>query len=151
VGGDLGGATQFQAGAAFNPNVADMRGQLRRLTKKIAAGAQFVQTQPIYSAAILDTMLDCLQDVGIPVLVGILPLVSERNAEFLHNEVPGILLPEDVRKRMHGTQGEEGVRRGMDIARELIEAGRGRVDGFYLMPPFGKVEIAVELIGDIRR
>lgn len=149
VGGELGGTTQFRAGAAFNPNVADMRGQLRRLTKKIAAGAQFVQTQPIYSTAILDTMLECLQEVGIPVLVGILPLVSERNAEFLHNEVPGILLPEDVRKRMHGTHGDEGVRRGMDISRELIEAGRGRVDGFYLMPPFGKVEIAVELIGDI--
>ena len=150
MGGDLGGTTQFQAGAAFNPNVSDLSGQLRRLNKKINAGAHFVQTQPIYSAAILDAMLDSLQGVGIPVLVGILPLVSERNAEFLHNEVPGILLPEDVRKRMHGTHGEEGVRRGMDIARELIEAGRGKVDGFYLMPPFGKVEIAVELIGAIR-
>jgi homocysteine S-methyltransferase len=151
MGGDLGGATQFQAGAAFNPNVTDMSGQRRRLNKKIAAGAQFVQTQPVYSVAILDAMLDCLQDVDIPVLVGILPLVSERNAEFLHNEVPGILLPDDVRKRMQGTHGEEGVRRGLDIARDLIEAGRGRVDGFYLMPPFGKVNIAVELIGAIRR
>lgn len=150
MGSELGEGTRFQAGAAFNPNVSDMSGQLRRLKKKIAAGARFVQTQPIYSVAILDAMLSCLTGIDIPVLVGILPLVSERNAEFLHNEVPGILLPEDVRERMRGTRGEEGIRQGLAISRELIEAGRGRVDGFYLMPPFGKVEIAVALIEAIR-
>ncbi|ABA87499.1 5-methyltetrahydrofolate--homocysteine S-methyltransferase and 5,10-methylenetetrahydrofolate reductase [Syntrophotalea carbinolica DSM 2380] len=150
VGGELGEATRFQAGAAFNPNVSDMSGQLRRLKKKVAAGARFVQTQPIYSVDVLDAMLACLADIRIPILVGILPLVSERNAEFLHNEVPGILLPETVRARMRGTRGEEGKRQGLAIARELIEAGRGRVDGFYLMPPFGKVDIAVALIEVIR-
>lgn len=151
VGGEMGAATRFQAGAAFNPNVSDMRGQLRRLQKKIAAGARFVQTQPIYSPTLLDTMLHHLDEVKIPVLVGILPLVSERNAEFLHNEVPGILLPEDVRERMRGTHGEEGIRQGLAMARELIEAGRGRVDGFYLMPPFGKIDVATALIEAIRR
>lgn len=95
-------------------------------------------------------MLDGMADVDIPVLVGILPLVSERNAEFLHNEVPGIRLPEEVRRRMHGASGEEGVRRGLAISRELVEAGRGRVDGFYLMPPFGKVDMALSLIEAIR-
>jgi homocysteine S-methyltransferase len=127
-----------------------MNGQLRRLKKKIAAGARFVQTQPVYSVALLDAMLDCLGDIGIPVLVGILPLVSERNAEFLHNEVPGIQLPEDVRERMCGTRGESGVRQGLAIARELVAAGRDRVDGFYLMPPFGKVDVALALIDTIR-
>lgn len=150
MGGDLGTTTHFQAGAAFNPNVADMRGQVRRLHKKIAAGARFVQTQPIYSVELLDAMLKALAEVKVPVLVGILPLVSERNAEFLHNEVPGILLPEAVRQRMRGSSGAEGVCRGIALARELIDAGRDRVDGFYLMPPFGKVEIAVALIEAIR-
>jgi homocysteine S-methyltransferase len=150
MGGALGEATSFQAGAAFNPNVSDMNGQLRRLKKKIAAGARFVQTQPVYSVALLDAMLDCLVDIGIPVLVGILPLVSERNAEFLHNEVPGIQLPKDVRERMRGTRGESGVSKGLDIARELVAAGRDRVDGFYLMPPFGKVDVALALIDTIR-
>jgi homocysteine S-methyltransferase len=150
MGGALGEATSFQAGAAFNPNVSDMNGQLRRLKKKIAAGARFVQTQPLYSVALLDAMLDCLVDIGIPVLVGVLPLVSERNAEFLHNEVPGIQLPKDVRERMRGKRGESGVRQGLDIARELVAAGRDRVDGFYLMPPFGKVDVALALIDTIR-
>lgn len=82
-------------------------------------------------------MLVATADIDIPILIGVLPLVSERNAEFLHNEVPGIVLPESVRARMHGMSGEEGRREGMAIARELVDAGRGRVDGFYLMPPSG--------------
>jgi homocysteine S-methyltransferase len=151
MGADLGGRTEFLLGAAFNPNVRNMEGQIRRLEKKIAAGACFVQTQPVYDAALLDEMLRLTEPLEIPVLVGILPLVSERNAEFLHNEVPGIRLPETVRQRMRGKRGPEGVAEGLDVARELIDAGRGRVGGWYLMPPFGKVEIALELIQFIRR
>jgi homocysteine S-methyltransferase len=128
-----------------------MDGQLRRLEKKVAAGARFVQTQPVYSREILDTLLERTAPQGIPVLVGILPLVSERNAEFLHNEVPGITLPDEVRRRMRGKSGESGVREGLDLAMELVEAGRGRVGGWYLMPPFGKVDLALELMAAIRR
>jgi len=128
-----------------------MEGQILRLEKKIAAGACFVQTQPVYDAALLDEMLRLTEPLGIPVLVGILPLVGERNAEFLHNEVPGIRLPETVRQRMRGKRGPEGVAEGLAVARELINAGRGRVGGWYLMPPFGRVEIALELIQLIRR
>jgi len=86
------------------------------------------------------------------VLVGIMPLVSERNAEFLHNEVPGIVLPEGVRERMRGKSGEAGVAEGLAIARELVVAGQGLgVRGFYLIPPFGKVELLPELLELIRR
>jgi homocysteine S-methyltransferase len=150
LGTELGGRTAFLPGAAFNPNLPSMAGQLRRLERKVAAGARFVQTQPVYSAQVLDEMLERTAPLGIPVLVGLLPLVSERNAEFLHNEVPGITLPEEVRRRMRGKGGAEGVREGMAVARELVEAGRGRVGGWYLMPPFGKVELALELIAAIR-
>ncbi len=150
LGADLGGRTDFLVGAAFNPNLPSMEGQLRRLAKKVAAGARFVQTQPVYSAAVLDELLERTAPLGIPVLVGILPLVSERNAEFLHNEVPGIVLPDEVRERMRGKSGETGVREGLAIASELVARGRGRVGGYYLMPPFGKVEVALELIGRIR-
>jgi methionine synthase / methylenetetrahydrofolate reductase(NADPH) len=134
----------------LNPNLANMSGQLKRLEKKIAAGARFVQTQPVYSPKILDELLSRTESMGVPVLVGVLPLVSERNAEFLHNEVPGITLPDDVRSRMRGKRGEEGVAEGMAIARELTEAGRGRVGGWYIMPPFGKVRIALDLMASIR-
>ena len=150
LGAELDGAAGFLPGAAFNPNLPNIEGQLRRLEKKIAAGARFVQTQPVYSAAILDRLLERTSGCGIPVLVGVLPLVSERNAEFLHNEVPGITLPEEVRRRMRGLKGEEGVREGMAIARELVETGRGRCGGWYLMPPFGKIDLALELMEFIR-
>lgn len=150
LGTELGGATDFLLGAAFNPNLPSMEGQLRRLQRKIAAGARFIQTQPVYSARILADLVDRTAPLGVPVLVGVLPLVSERNAEFLHNEVPGITLPDEVRARMRGKQGAAGVQEGLAIARELIEAGRGRVGGWYLMPPFGKVEIAMELLRTIR-
>ena len=151
LGSDLQGHTDFLLGAAFNPNLPSMQGQLRRLEKKVAAGARFVQTQPVYDRRVLEELLVRTAPLGVPVLVGILPLVSERNAEFLHNEVPGIVLPDEVRQRMRGKSGAEGVREGMAVARELVEAGRGRVGGWYLMPPFGKVELALELIAAIRR
>lgn len=150
LGTELGGATDFLLGAAFNPNLPSMDGQLRRLQRKIAAGARFVQTQPVYSLPVLEQLIERTSPLGVPVLVGVLPLVSERNAEFLHNEVPGISLPEEVRGRMRGKQGAAGVEEGLAIARELIEAGQGRVGGWYLMPPFGKVEIALELLRTIR-
>jgi len=151
LGGDLQGHTDFVLGAAFNPNLPSMQGQLRRLEKKIAAGARFVQTQPVYDQRVLDELLERTTPLGVPVLVGLLPLVSERNAEFLHNEVPGIVLPDAVRSRMRGKSGAEGVREGMAVAQELVAAGRGRVGGWYLMPPFGRVELALELIEAIRR
>jgi homocysteine S-methyltransferase len=151
LGTDLGACSRFLLGAAFNPNLPNMDGQLRRLEKKVAAGARFVQTQPVYSPEILGALLERTAPQGIPVLVGILPLVSERNAEFLHNEVPGITLPDVVRRRMRGKSGEAGVREGLDLAMELVDAGRGKVGGWYLMPPFGKVDLALELMAAIRR
>ena len=150
LGAELGGATQMLAGAAFNPNVADMSGQVRRMEKKVAAGARFVETQPVYSAEVMMEMLERLAPLDIPVLVGLMPLVSERNAEFLHNEVPGISLPDEVRRRMRGASGAAGVAAGLAIAKELIDAGRSLAGGFTLMPPFGKVELALELLRYIK-
>jgi homocysteine S-methyltransferase len=150
-GADLGGTTSFLAGCAFNPNVADLDGQLRKLEKKLAAGARFVQTQPVFAPAVLERLLTATRPFEVPLLVGLMPLVSERNAEFLHNEVPGIVLPEEVRQRMRGTTGNAGVRAGMAICRELLTAGKtAGVGGYYLMPPFGRVELALELIEAIR-
>lgn len=149
-GHELGAPTRFFAGAAFNPNGASIAGQVNKLRKKVLAGARFVQTQPVYDVAVLDRMVDATGEFEVPILLGILPLVSERNAEFLHNEVPGIVLPDNVRERMRGKNGAAGVREGMAIAGETIAAARGRVAGFYLMPPFGRVELALELLALIR-
>lgn len=150
MGNPIGGGTSFTIGAAFNPNTQRMDVQAGRLAKKVANGACFAQTQPIYDVQRLDEMIEQTAQLDIPILPGILPLVSERNAEFLHNEVPGIIIPEEIRMRMKGKEKDEGVREGLAIAREFIAAVRERVGGFYLIPPFGRYEIAAELVKYIK-
>lgn len=150
LGNSLGGGTSFTIGAAFNPNTSRMDVQVGRLIKKVANGARFAQTQPIYDVERLDEMLEQTAQLQIPILPGILPLVSERNAEFLHNEVPGIVIPDSIRHRMRGKEKDEGVREGLAIAREFIAAVQDRVGGFYLIPPFGRYEIAAELLRFIK-
>uniref|UniRef100_A0A831UFP4 Bifunctional homocysteine S-methyltransferase/methylenetetrahydrofolate reductase n=1 Tax=Geobacter metallireducens TaxID=28232 RepID=A0A831UFP4_GEOME len=150
LGNPLGRGAGFTIGCAFNPNSQRMEVQAERLARKVANGARFVQTQPLYDLGRLDEMLARTAHLGVPVLPGILPLVSERNCEFLHNEVPGIVIPEEIRVRMRGKEKEAGVREGLAIAREFIDAARNRVGGFYLIPPFGRYGIAVELVRHIK-
>jgi len=149
IGNPIGGGTGFTIGAAFNPNSKDMAHQAGRLLKKVANGAAFSQTQPIYDPALYFEALRLTASCGIPLIPGIMPLVSERNAEYLHNEVPGISIPEPVRARMRGLEKEAGVREGLAIAREFIDAIFESAAGFYLIPPFGRVELALELIDHI--
>ncbi|HEU0264945.1 MAG TPA: bifunctional homocysteine S-methyltransferase/methylenetetrahydrofolate reductase [Geobacterales bacterium] len=149
-GASIGGSTELVIGCAFNPNSPRMSVQVERLEKKVANGARFVQTQPLYEISRLHEMLDRCSHLNVPILPGILPLVSERNAEFLHNEVPGIVIPDEIRQRMRGKEKEEGAAEGLAIAREFIDACRHLVGGFYLIPPFGRIEVALELIRHIR-
>ena len=151
LGNPIGTGTGFTIGAAFNPNTQNMNVQAQRLRKKIANGASFAQSQPIYDPAILFAALEATRDCTIPFLPGIMPLVSERNAEYLNNEVPGITVPDAVRSRMKGLDKESGAREGLAIAKEFIDATITAVGGYYLIPPFGKYELAVELIEHIQK
>ena len=99
---------------------------------------------PPLPGAVAFSALDA--DVAGPILVGLMPLLSERNAEFLHNEVPGIVLTDEARWRMKGLSGKEGRRVGVQICRELIDHMVGRADGFYLIPSQIRTEMAVELV-----
>lgn len=146
IGNPIGGGTGFTIGAAFNPNTQNSALQAQRLRKKVANGAVFAQCQPVYDAALFFEALELTRDCGIPILPGIMPLVSERNAEYLHNEVPGISVPDSIRRRMRGLEKEAGVREGLAIAKEFIQATFAVAGGFYLIPPFGKYELALELI-----
>ena len=150
LGNPIGAGTGFAIGAAFNPNTQKVEVQVGRLARKVANGARFAQTQPIYDLERFEQMMEQTAHLGIPILPGVLPLVSGRNAEFLHNEVPGIVIPEGIRARMAGKTGEEGVAEGLAIAKEFIEAAGAKAGGFYLIPPFGKYEIAVELVQFIK-
>ncbi len=149
-GDDLKMQTTFTIGAAFNPNTQNMAIQVKRMSEKINRGAQFFQTQPVYSKEKIDQILALTRDLPVPIFLGILPLVSSRNAEFLHNEFPGISIPDEVREKMR-LAGERGVEQGLELAWELIEYAYPHFGGLYLMPPFNKYQIAVELIKRIKK
>ncbi len=146
LGQSISGKTGFTVGCAFNPNTPKLDVQVARLAKKVAAGAAFAQTQPVYDADRVTAMATMTAYLGIPLLVGIMPLVGERNCEYLHNEVPGITIPDHVRKRMQGKEKEAGAAEGIRIAMELLENIRGTTGGYYIIAPFGRYEVAVELL-----
>jgi homocysteine S-methyltransferase len=151
-GKPLGGATQFLCATGAEPGAHDYPRELERLRRKQAAGAELVMTQPVYDPAVLDRMLRDVAPLGLPVLVGLLPLASYRNAEFLHNEVPGMQVPEAIRERMRKAgSGEAGRNEGIAIAREMLAEIKERVAGAYVMPPFGRYELALRVIEGIVR
>jgi homocysteine S-methyltransferase len=147
----IGRRTHFTIGAAFNPNGGKLAAQVARLRKKFASGAHFAMTQPIYDPARFDQMLAATTDMPGPILTGLMPLLSERNAEFLHNEVPGIMLTEEARRRMKGLSGKEGRQMGVRICKELIDHMVGRADGFYIIPSQIRTEMAVELVDHLHQ
>lgn len=146
----LGGVTRFSLITGAEPASMDYQREITRLRRKVEAGAECVMTQPVYDPAVLDRFLADVQPLGVPVLVGILPLASARNAEFLHNEVPGMRIPENIRERMRkvGT-GPAARKEGVAIAREMLLAVRDRVAGAYVMPPLERWEMALEVIDGV--
>ena len=146
-GKPLGAATSFLAATGAEPAALNYPRELARLELKRRAGAELVMTQPVYDPAVLDRFLADIAPLGLPVLLGILPLASHKNAEFLHNEVPGMQIPDSVRARMKAAgSGPAARREGVAIAREMLAAVRDRVAGAYVMPPLGRYEMALEVI-----
>jgi homocysteine S-methyltransferase len=147
-----GGKTSFLCATGLEPGAADLDKEIHRLELKRAAGADFVMTQPVFQEDVLDKVLGRIAHLGMPVLVGVLPLVSHKNAEFLHNEVPGMQIPEAIRERMRkAAPGAEARKEGVRIAREMLFAVRDRVQGAYLMPPLGRYELALEVLDGLKR
>jgi methionine synthase / methylenetetrahydrofolate reductase(NADPH) len=145
-GKPLGCPTGFVLATGAEPAALNYERELARLRQKKEAGAELVMTQPVYDPKVLERFLSDIEPLGLPVLVGLLPLASYRNAEFLHNEVPGMQVPESVRERMRkaGT-GPLARKEGVAIAREMLAAVRSRVAGAYVMPPFERYELALEV------
>ena len=152
AGRETGVPLALHLGVGVNPGAIDLELELDRFRRKIEAGAEFAMTQPVFDPRILERFLDELGTSPIPLLVGILPLYSYRNAEFLHNEVPGMRVPDPVRERMRLATGKDEARReGIAIAREALSGVRGlrSVAGAYVMPPFGRYDLAVEVLTGI--
>jgi len=149
TGSSIGEPTSFYVGAALNPVAEDVAREVERFERKVRAGARWIQTQPVYDLAQLDRFLEVAGGSPVPVLVGILPLHSARHAEFLHNEVPGITIPEDVRRRLREA-GDGALRVGIEMAQELVRTVRTRYAGAYLMPSFGRFEVVAEVLDALR-
>jgi homocysteine S-methyltransferase len=146
-GKPLGAATSFFAITGAEPAALNYPREIARLEMKKRAGAELVMTQPVYDPDVLTRFLADVAPLGLPVLVGILPLASHKNAEFLHNEVPGMQIPDAVRARMKAAGSGPGARReGVRIAREMLAAVRDKVAGAYVMPPLGRYDMALEVI-----
>jgi methionine synthase / methylenetetrahydrofolate reductase(NADPH) len=147
-GNAIGAPTRFAIGVGVNPAAIDPGHELRRFEWKVEAGAEYAITQPVFDVEQLERFLDTIRHVRIPIIAGIWPLVSLRNAEFLANEVPGVTVPDSIITRMRraGEQGKEaGLAEGIAIAREMLERVRPSVQGVQVSAPFGRVELALDV------
>ncbi|HEU0092397.1 MAG TPA: bifunctional homocysteine S-methyltransferase/methylenetetrahydrofolate reductase [Vicinamibacteria bacterium] len=151
AGNAIGPPLGIHIGCGADPSKPDLEKEVRRLEEKVKAGAEYVMTQPVYDPRTVETFLGMIRHLHVPVLIGILPLYSHKNAEFLHNEVPGMTIPEDIRERMRVAGSGEGAQaEGVRIAQEALLAVRDLVQGAYVMPPFNKVDLAVRVIEVLR-
>ncbi|OQM46571.1 bifunctional homocysteine S-methyltransferase/methylenetetrahydrofolate reductase [Anoxybacillus sp. UARK-01] len=147
-GQPLGQKTNFSIAAAFNPNVRYLDKAVQRLEKKIQCGAHYFISQPLYSEQKIEEVYEATKHLEAPIYIGIMPLTSARNADFLHHEVPGITLSDDIRSRMAACAHDpiQSSREGIAIAKSLIDAAFDLFRGIYLITPFLRYEMTVELV-----
>lgn len=152
-GTSIGQPTNFFVGAALNLCPANLETEIKNLHRKIKAGADFLLTQPVYRAEDGPRLLEAYEAkygrLDKPVLVGILPLVSVRHANFLHHEVPGIFIPDETRQRIEAA-GEDGTNVGAEVAIELIDRLKAWAGGVYIMPQFNKFDMIAEIIEAVK-
>jgi homocysteine S-methyltransferase len=153
AGTEIGQPTSFFVGCALNLTPPDLEQEIKNLRRKLVAGADFLLTQPVYQP---DRALGFIQAYEerygafpAPILVGLLPLYSARHAAFLHNEVPGVSIPETLQERMR-LAGERAPQEGVRISLELIEQMRPWISGMYLMPQFNRFDLAAEIVEGCR-
>jgi len=148
IGGNpIGGATSFFIGVGANPGAINIDEEIMRFEQKVQGGAEFVLTQPVFDVRLLENFLKRIKGCRIPVLIGLLPLASYKNAEFLNNEVPGMSVPDDIMERIRKAgSGAEARAEGIKIAQEALKETKDMVEGVYIMPPLGRYESAIKLL-----
>ena len=152
---DIGGnpfspPTAMTIGVGANPVATDLRREIDKFRQKVIAGAEYAITQPVFDAQMLFDFLDAIEDFRIPIIAGIWPFTSYKNAEFMANEVPGVVVPEELLARMSTASTKEQARAlGIEIAREMIEKISERVAGFAVSAPFGNVRTALAVLSKI--
>lgn len=143
----------FSVAAAFNPNVRVLDRAVSRLEKKIEHGADYFISQPVYSKEKIEEIYEATKHLDTPIYIGIMPLTSFRSAEFLHHEVPGIKLSDEVLERMEACEGDKVLeaKEGVAIARELLDTAVSRFNGIYLITPFLRYDLTIQLMQYIKQ
>src|SRR5215469_1344598 len=145
----IGASTNFTIGVAANPGVPDIEQELRRFQYKVEAGAEYAITQPVFDLRLLEEFLKSIKGFRIPVIAGIWPLTSLRNAEFMKNDLR-VSMPEEIMLRMAQADTPDAARQeGIQIAQEMLEAVRPMVDGVQVAAPFGRYSAAAEVIASV--
>ncbi|HET6764705.1 MAG TPA: bifunctional homocysteine S-methyltransferase/methylenetetrahydrofolate reductase, partial [Longimicrobiaceae bacterium] len=153
-GNVLGEPTSFVIGVGVNPGAEDFEHEMRRFYWKVEAGAEYAITQPVFHLGQLERFVEHIdkQGIRIPVIAGVWPLVSARNAEFLANEVPGVVIPDEILVRMRRASAEgkeQGTEEGTAIAREMLAASLPMIQGVQVSAPFGRVPLALKVFDAI--
>jgi homocysteine S-methyltransferase len=144
----IGRPTGFSIGVGVNPGAINLEEEIRRFEWKVEAGAEYAITQPVYDTKQLRDFFKRVEHVRIPIVAGIFPLVSIRNAEFMHNEVPGVVVTPEILKRMRiaSDKSKEDARdEGIKIARESLTEVRDLIQGVQVSAPFGNVKYALQV------
>lgn len=146
-GNRIGKPTCYLIGVGLNPCAIDIENEIQRFHWKVKAGANFAITQPVFDVKKLLEFLSQIKNLKIPIIAGIWPLVSLRNAEFINNELPGVTVPQEIIERMRKTKNkEEALQEGLQIAREMVVQLRKHIQGIQVSAPFGKVNYALEVL-----
>jgi len=148
AGERLDEATSFFIGGAATP-AAPLEVESKLMQQKKEAGVDFVITQPVYDARLVERYVEAVAPLEVPIILGVMPLLSHRNAEFIHREMTGVSIPEEVRERMRRA-GDEAPAEGLKMARELIEAVRDKVSGICVMSSLSRFDVAAELVAGLR-
>ncbi len=148
VGNPIGSPTGFFTGVGANPGAINLDEELRRLDWKVDAGAEYIVTQPVFDIKIFENFINKIQHIKIPVIAGLWPLTSIRNAEFMNNEVPGCEVPVYILDRLRRRQDskEDSLKEGIEIAREILDTIKANIKGVQISAPFGRVQSVIDVL-----
>lgn len=146
AGNPIGNPPGFLIGASFNPTAEDLDAEVDKLRRKIEAGAHAFWTQPVFEMSALENALEKIDGLGARILLGLMPLRSARQAEFLHHEVPGIDIPKHIREKLATLSAEDAPKFGVEVAQNLLAKAQPLVNGAYIMPPASAPDLAGDVI-----
>ncbi len=150
AGNPIGEPPGFLIGASFNPTAEDLDSEVDKLRRKIEAGAHAFWTQPVFEIAALENAIEKIEGLNAKILLGLMPLRSARQAEFLHHEVPGIDIPRHIREKLATFSAEDAPEFGVEVAQNLLSKAQPLVNGAYIMPPASAPELAGDVVEAIR-